>query len=202
MTNLPGRRLLTAAIIAFAGLVAVALPAANAANAPQRGSVYLMRGFANVFSLGMDALNDKLKARGVHSTVLGDADWLTISRAIEARYAKDKSALPVIVMGHSLGANATELIAAELATHNIPVALIVNFDATSPPLVPANVNHVINFYAPDGFGKILKPAPGFRGRLENVNVQKLLPGIDHLNIEKTNKLHQMAIAAVLRTLGR
>ena len=48
MTNLPGRRLLTAAIIAFAGLVAVALPAANAANAPQRGSVYLMRGFANV----------------------------------------------------------------------------------------------------------------------------------------------------------
>jgi hypothetical protein len=201
MTNFPGHRLLVAAIVAFAVLVGLAYsPSANAAT--QRGSVYLMRGFANVFSLGMDALNDKLKARGVNSHVLGDADWLTISREIEARYAKDKSALPVIVMGHSLGANATELIAAELATRKIPVALIINFDATSPPLVPANVTRVINFYAPDGFGKILKPGPGFRGRIENVNVQKLLPGIDHLNIEKTDKLHRIAIAAVLRTLGR
>ena len=131
MTNLPGRRQLAAAIVVFAALIVVPSPPASAA---QRGSVYLMRGFANVFSLGMDALNDKLKARGVNSHVLGDADWLTISREIEARYAKEKSALPVIVMGHSLGANATELVAAELATHHIPVALIVNFDATSPPL--------------------------------------------------------------------
>jgi thioesterase domain-containing protein len=204
MTFVSRRTATAGAAIVLAAFLAPAFPLRvdAASDQEQRGSVYLMRGFANVFSLGMDALNEELRAKGVNSTVLGDADWQAIAQTIEARYAKSKNALPVIVMGHSLGGNATLLIAAELSTKNIPVALVVNFDATSPIEVPPNVRHVMNFYAPDGVGVVLKPEPGFHGRLDNINVQTMIPDVQHLTIEKEKRLHSLVVAAVLRVLGR
>jgi pimeloyl-ACP methyl ester carboxylesterase len=175
---------------------------AYAAAQGQEGSIYLIRGFANVFSRGMDTLSDELRAKGVNSTVVADDDWQSIAQAIEARYAKTKNALPVVLVGHSLGGNSTLLIAAELNTKNIPVALLVNFDATSPIAVPPNVRHVVNFYAPDGVGVVLHPGVGFRGKLENINVQTTIPDVQHVTIEKEERLHGLVIAAVLRVLGR
>ena len=205
MTIVGMRTPVAGAAFLFAAFLAVACPprAEAAVAKQQRGSVYLMRGFINVFSTGMNTLNDELRAKGVNSTVLGDADWETIAHAIKARYAKDKqNALPVIIMGHSLGANSTELIADELNEKHIPVALIVNFDAVSQMAIPANVQHVMNFYAPDGFGLVLKPGPGFHGRLDNINAQKLIPDVQHITIEKQERLHVTVIAEVLRLLGK
>jgi hypothetical protein len=82
------------------------------------------------------------------------------------------------------------------------VALIVNFDAVNKIKVPANVRRIINFYESTGNGVALDPAPGFKGRLENIDVSKVDTTIGHLNIEKNPKLHAQAVSAVLRTLGR
>jgi hypothetical protein len=68
--------------------------------------------------------------------------------------------------------------------------------------VPANVRHVINFYESKGNGVKLKPGPGFHGRLDNIDVSMTDPSIGHLNIEKNDRLHARAIAAVLAILGR
>jgi hypothetical protein len=172
-----------------------------AAKAP-RGSVYLMRGLANVFSLGLDDLNEKLHKRGVNSIVLNYSGWLGIAQQIENRFRSDKSALPVILMGHSFGADATLLLSGELAKHNIPVALIVEFDVVSKIAVPSNVRHVINFYESNGNGLKLHAARGFNGRLDNIDLSRTDPSIGHLNIEKNGRLHARAIAAVLGVLGR
>lgn len=189
-----------AAIAAFA--VVVHIGVSDAAVKQPHGSVYLMRGLANVFSLGLDTLNDELHARGVRSVVLNHTGWLGIARQIEARYATDKNALPVVLMGHSFGADATLRLAGELAAHQIPVALIVDFDAVNGIEVPANVGHVVNFYESTGNGLALSGAPGFRGRLENIDVSKADATIGHLNIEKNSRLHALAIAEVMRVLGR
>jgi hypothetical protein len=166
-----------------------------------RGSIYLMRGLANVFSLGLDDLNDQLHRRGVNSVVLNYSSWRSVAEDIERRYARDRNALPVILMGHSFGADATLLLSAELARHKIPVALIVNFDAVTPNIVvPANVRHIINFYESHDNGLKLAPGPGFRGRLDNIDVSRSDATIGHLNIEKNEKLHARAIAAVLGVL--
>jgi hypothetical protein len=167
-----------------------------------RGSIYLMRGLANVFSLGLDTLNDKLHARGVDSHVLNYASWMSIAGQIEKRYKADKNALPVVLMGHSFGADSTLLLAAELGKAKIPVALIVNFDAVNNIKVPANVRHVVNFYESTGNGLALSGGPGFRGQLENIDVSKVDNTIGHLNIEKSPRLHTWAISEVLRVLGR
>ena len=112
-------------------LMMTPLALASPGMAAPHGTVYLMRGLANVFSLGLDTLNDKLNAKGVPSIVTGYAGWQGIAQTIEDRYAKNKGALPIIVMGHSFGADATLYIAAELNRKKIPVALIVTFDVVS-----------------------------------------------------------------------
>lgn len=192
-----------AGVVVLAGLTfAYPLAADAAAPKPQRGSIFLFRGLANIFSLGLDALSDKLHARGVDSTVLNYNGWMAVAQQIEDRYRTDKNALPVIVMGHSFGADVTLDLAGELKKHGIPVALIIEFDAVTEKIVPSNVQHVINFYEPEGIGLKLEGGPGFHGRIDNVDLSKTDPDINHLNIEKSPKLHARAIAAVLAALGR
>ncbi len=195
------KRIAGAAILAALAFVHP-LAADAAVPKPQKGSVYLFRGLANVFSLGLDALSQELAKRGVQSTVLNYNGWMSVAQDIEDRYRTDKNTLPVIVMGHSFGADVTLELSAELKKHGIPVALIVEFDAVTQKIVPSNVKHVINFYEPEGIGLKLEGEPGFHGKIDNVDLSKSDPDIGHLNIEKSEKLHARAIAAVLATLGR
>ena len=206
MTLVWKRAWIAAVIVGLAAVLGLADPAmsdAATAKAP-RGSVYLLRGLANVFSLGLDDLNDQLHAKGVtNSVVTNYTAWEDIARQIEAQYKVDKAhALPVILMGHSFGADSTLLLAAELAKYRISVALIVNFDAVTEIPVPDNVVHMLNFYESHDNGLSLAPAHGFHGRLENIDVVKIDSSIGHLNIEKSQRLHARAIAEVLKVLGR
>jgi hypothetical protein len=176
----------------------------EAAQKPPRGTIILMRGLANVFSLGLDDLNDQLHAHGVtNSVVTSYSGWSDIANQITADYRRDRAkAAPIILMGHSFGADATLEIADELAARNVPVALIINFDAVTETVVPKNVGHVINFYESKDNGLALKPGEGFKGKLENIDAVKIDPEIGHLNIEKSQRLHTRAIQAVLSLLNR
>jgi hypothetical protein len=163
-----------------------------------RGSVYLFLGLANVFSTGLETLSDQLRARGVRNTVLNYGGWPNAADDIEQRYRRDPRALPVVIIGHSFGADAVVEMSAELARRGIPVALAVTFDATRVTPVPANVRHFINYYSgTDGIGKRLEGASGFRGRLENINVDALDKGIGHFDIEKVEDFHRRVIGEVL-----
>ena len=182
---------IAAAIVGLAGILAIGHPASTEAAIAKmpRGSIYL---------------NDQLHARGVgNSIVTNYSEWQSIAAEIEAQYRTDKAhALPVILMGHSFGADSTLLLAAEIGKHAIPVALIVNFDAVTQISVPANVVHIVNFYESHDNGLALHAARGFHGRLDNIDVVKFDPTIGHLNIEKSQRLHARAIADVLAVLGR
>ena len=216
MTGLGAKGRLWARIAAVAVMVGVAamvcrpvetfaaskVELAAAKKAP-RGSVYLFLGLGNIFSTGLDQLAGELRARGVPAHSLNYAGWGGVAAQIEARYRKDKRALPVVIVGHSFGADAVLQMSQELARKGIPVALAVTFDATARIPVASSVRHFINFYAPsDGIGKKLVPGRGFRGRLENVNVDALNKGIDHFDIEKNPAFHRRVINEVLRLYGR
>jgi thioesterase domain-containing protein len=205
MTAFKGIRVATLAAGLAALLATVgAAPVDAAVQKSPRGTIILMRGLANVFSLGLDDLNNQLHAKGVtNSVVTSYADWTDIANHIVAAYRQDRGhTAPVILMGHSFGADATLEIAGVLADKGVPVALIVNFDAVSETEVPRNVAHVVNFYESHDNGLALKPGEGFKGKLENIDVVKLDPEIGHLNIEKSQRLHTRAIAEVLKLLRR
>ena len=111
--------------------------------AAPRAHVYLLRGLMNIFSLGMDTLAEELNRRGVYATVDNHADWESLADSAAANYKAGKEG-PIILIGHSLGADAVMAMAAYLGRRGVPVALVVPFDGTASFAASANVARVLN----------------------------------------------------------
>jgi hypothetical protein len=154
-------------------------------------TVYLLRGFLNVFSLGMDDLATKLQADGISSTVMNHADADFVTSRIVTNYNAGNHG-PVVLIGHSLGADAIVEVADALAQYNIPVALLVLFDGTEPHQVPANVVTAINYTK----HFMIAPMPGSRGSVSNVDLSGDA-GIDHLSIDTAPSLQAQVLNYIL-----
>ena len=90
------------------GVLALALVLAfgsSSAMAQSRAHVYLLRGLMNIFSLGMDTLSEELNRRGVYATVHGYGDYQALADDAAVKYKAGKEG-PIIIIGHSLGADA------------------------------------------------------------------------------------------------
>jgi acetyl esterase/lipase len=170
---------------------------ASAAGGKRPGHVYLLRGILNVFSLGMDQLAYKLEAVGVATTVANHTSWRGLADDMAMKY-RSGNREPIILMGHSAGADATISIARRLQESGVPVALIVNFDPVSPDPVPPNVKQVVNYYVPAGWGAAVAADKRFKGQLANVNENATT---NHFSIDKDDGLQRQAIARVLAVTG-
>jgi len=172
-------------------------PSAARKSPQARGpaKVYLLRGFLNVFSLGMDDLAAKLQADGISATVMNhaDADFVT-SRLLTTYNAGDHG--PIVLIGHSLGADAIVDVAAALARYNVPVALLVLFDGTAPHQIPATVATAINYTK----HFMIAPEPGSRSSVSNVDLSGD-PGIDHLSIDTAPSLQAQALNYILQAIS-
>src|SRR6202044_2029723 len=115
----------------------------NPGMAQPRAHVYLLRGLMNIFSLGMDTLADELNRRGVYATVDNHAEWQSLANQAAANYKAGKEG-PIIIIGHSLGADAVMTMADYLGKRGVPVALVVPFDGTGSYAASANVARVLN----------------------------------------------------------
>lgn len=160
------------------------------------GRVFLLRGLANVFSLGLDKLAAKLKSRGIPARVTNHSHWRLFATLLISEYRTDRSILPVIIIGHSLGADAAVNMGNLLAENGVPVRLVVAFDGVvgGGTVVPG-VDEVVNYYKPNGFGRLIKALPDFSGKLTNIDLSDRRE-IDHLNIEKADSLHEEVIDRV------
>jgi hypothetical protein len=192
-----GHRKMAARKRALRAEMRVALPEGRA-----RPRVYLLRGLMNVFSLGMDDLAAELRRSGIEATVTNHAESERLVNAITANYAAGDRR-PIVLIGHSLGADAVMLMAASLDRNGVPVDLVIPFDATAAHEASANIARVVNMTK----HFMVTPGPGFHGALANIDLSQD-PGIDHLNIDKSPRLHAQVIndvrqlAATPRALSR
>ena len=162
------------------------------------GEVYLLRGLANVFSRGMDTLGAKMVRNGIDARVYNHGAWRELADNILARSKRKQVSYPVVIMGHSLGANASTMMAKYLGDRGVKVQYVVQFDPTITTFVGKNVNRVINFYLPlEDNRNVVKRAPGFKGVMKNINVRGVR-GLKHTTVEKDAKFHTEVIK---RTLG-
>lgn len=159
--------------------------------------VYLLRGLLNVFSLGMDELADKIKAAGIAASVHNHTEWEELAGQITANYKAGNHA-PIILIGHSLGADAVMYMGGYLGKRGIPVALIVPFDGTQSMAASANVARVMNITQRDY--AYMRRGSGFHGELSNVDVSA--QGVDHLSIDKSPRLHAMVLSKILAIVKR
>ncbi len=161
--------------------------------------VYLLRGFLNVFSLGMDQLANELRQRGVQAVVANHTlAGLYGNEAI--RDCKAGTISSIAIVGHSLGATAAVDMAEQLAQAGVAVGLVVTVDPITTTAAPGNVRRLENFYISDGVGKMVQRGPDFRGSLQNIDV-KSDAGIGHVSIANSEHVHQMVMKAVAESAG-
>lgn len=162
--------------------------------------VLLLRGWFGVFSSGLDAIADSLKAKGIHAEVAGHLQWKAAVDEILRERAQGRAA-SIVLVGHSQGANNIIDMARLLDAQNVPVALLVTLAPYRQNPVPANVIRAVNYYQSAGWGAPLTAEPGFRGKLSNVDVAAD-SSVSHINIDKSARVQAeiaREIAAVAKT---
>jgi hypothetical protein len=170
----------------------------------EHGQVILILGLANVFSTGLLRLADELERNGVSSQVVSLSNSEGRARSIAQAYKSSQKERPVILVGHSYGADEAITVASNLKKLHVPVELMITFDATIKGPVPSNVHRAVNFYSGgESVWSAINPASDFKGQLVNINVhdgKHAIRGITHLNIEKEPKLHAIAIKEIKTAL--
>lgn len=161
---------------------------------PEPADIFLVRGLFGVFSLGMDTLAERLQVRGYPSTLWGWSDVPLITSNIVAGHRRGDTS-HIILIGHSLGADAVIEVAQALRDEAIPVDLVVTFDVTVEIVVPNNVAHYFNFYQYNGFGRSAAVGPGFKGDFHNFDLSNYKQ-LDHGNIDKAPALQNFVISQV------
>ena len=174
----------------FVGLTALS------GSAEASGHIYLLKGFAGVFSTGLDTLAEQLRSRGYSATVesYSDADSL----GVEAAKLQKSGKGPIVIIGHSLGADATIPMAEKMRQEGATVALIVTFGPDYQQLAPSNVARVINYYQGTS---IIGRGRGFKGTISNIDLDGAAD-VNHFNIEKIARLHAKVIGQIQMIFGR
>jgi pimeloyl-ACP methyl ester carboxylesterase len=134
-----------------------------------------------------------------------------LAQTIVEKYRNAPDHEPLILIGHSYGADDALRVARHLEEAKIPVDMVITLDPVTPPKVPANVKMCYNIYQ----SNMLDGLPFFRGvplqsdledgrNLKNINIRKdrrdlLESGTDHFNIEKNVRIHEEVVKE-LRTV--
>ncbi len=161
-----------------------ALQVSSSSKVTRKGEVYLFRGLANVFSRGIDTIGERMVRRGLNAHVYNHSAWRGLAEDIVSRAKLRRVKFPIIIMGHSLGGNATMQMAKFLGDRGVKVAYAVSFDPTITTFVGSNVGEVINYYLPNSdHTNIVKKEANFKGSLRNLDVSTVA-GITHVTIEK------------------
>ncbi len=209
-------RILAAASVAFSFAAAPALAQEKASNqdeivlaqASKRVAVrntgthvYLLRGFMDIFSTGMDELNTKLNRAGIHASVHNHSEYGALAEQIGDRHRRGVRE-NVVIVGHSLGANDAFSMAERLNDFGIAVPLIITFDPTANMNAGRNVSRVVNFYSStNGWGTSIGRGAGFRGSLSNIDLSRR-GEIGHTDIDKSPSLHSQSIGYIRSIGGR
>jgi hypothetical protein len=162
--------------------------------------VYLLRGWFGVFSTGLDDLAAELRSRGIKAETVGHLAWRTTASKIISYHASNKSS-PLVLVGHSQGANNVIDMARLLERENIPVNLLITLAPAMQDPIPGNVVRAINYYNSPGWGAPVTADAGYHGKLTNINLGGDI-GIYHMAIDKNPKIQaeiERAILAVGQT---
>jgi pimeloyl-ACP methyl ester carboxylesterase len=174
-----------------------------------RGDVYLLRGLFNIFSLGMDDINESLAAQGFRAGVYSGTSWRSLARQIADGQAEIPPESLVVISGHSYGADNSIRLARALGKRGVAVDALVLVDPTTPPKIPANVRRCVNIYRSQPSTDWM---PWLRGvavegedpstliinrdlRMSDENAE-LSDEVNHFNIEDNPAIQQMVVEEI------
>ena len=218
MRALPARLLLSLLLATLAGGCA-SIPAGQlhgvgpVSGGGRAGRVYIVRGWLGIFSKGSSVLAEKLQGRGVEAQVFREEQWRELGETLVERYRNAPAREPLVLVGHSWGADDVLSIARMLDGAGVPVDLLVTLDPVTPPPLPPNVRRCVNLYETNGLFDVLpffrgvpiKPDPGAAAALHNVDIRRdrrdLLVGdgadLQHWNMDAKPSIQREVVRDVL-----
>lgn len=168
------------------------------------GKAYIFRGMGGrIASFEMDRLADKLEKSGVDAEVYNHFNWSGPADEAIARYKRQNGNFPIMLVGHSAGADASVSFAYKLKEAGVPVSLIVSFDPTRrPKAVPPNVDRFINIYQSLNFigGGFVAPGSDFHGHYASVDLKNYWEVL-HVNLVKMRGLQDQIIAKMVQIVN-
>lgn len=167
------------------------------------GRVYILRGIGHIWSGGMTDLADELNRRGTTASAHRHGEWMELADEAIKLHKSDPEKWPIVLIGHSNGADMAINMAYRMREKGVPVALVVGYDPTRfSSNVPSNVQRFINLYQATNLlgGGQIHPSHDFRGQLINVDLRNHFE-IGHMNIDKSRRLQQEVIAKVLQVVA-
>lgn len=178
---------------------------------PRVGYVYCARGWLGIFSTGMMDLANELNTKvGVSAVSVADMEYLRLEDWLIQQHEKGTMNEPLVLLGHSWGADDMIRVAEDLQKHDISVDLMVLIDPVTPPPVPSNVKRVYCVYKSH---PLTDWYPAWRGvpatvvdpqatPLTNIDLRTAkglgfdTESISHPDIEKSEGVHNLAIEQI------
>ncbi len=166
-----------------------------------KGSVYIFRGVGGkLATLDLDRLAEKINQRGVSAKVYDFMEWRGPAEDAIKRYRAQAKPTPIVLMGHSAGADVALSFAEKLKQERIPVSLVITLDPTRLPHdVPGNVDRFINIYASLNFfgGGSVSAGGEYRGHFSSVDLKNYWE-VPHVRMLRIGALDERLIAKIVR----
>jgi len=175
------------------------------------GKVYCARGYLGVFSIGMMQLADRIDTKeGIVAVSTADLEYGRLQAWLIEQNKKGNLNEPLVLLGHSYGADDMIRVSQRLEKENMGVDLLILIDPVTPPPVPANVKRTYCVY-------FSRPAtdwvPAWRGvpatleknnkvtQLENLDLRGAkvdfpTDNIPHQYIDKNEGVQNLCIAEI------
>ncbi len=189
----------TTALLALVVSVAAYAPPKSA----EAAEVYLIRGFANVFSRGVDQMAAQLRARGVNAKSYSNGQWSGLAKDIIKRSKQGKVSYPIVIAGHSVGGQEAPRFADTLAKAGVPVALVIGIDPgfAPPPPFSAGSPRVVDFWIKGSArGNPYRSTGGFSGTIENIDIRSF-SNADHVGIDKDPAVQSRIVNLIMASVG-
>jgi len=182
----------------------------------REGHVYCILGWLGIWSRGMDVIAQRIDAElGVQATSLGNQEWQKLASFVRTEHEAGRWSGPLILVGHSIGADDQVRVAKRLNQENVPVDLLILIDPTVPPVIPPNVRHCVNIFKshpgldtiPAFRGIKVRAADPARTLIENTNLRRTKVEFDtrvinHFNIAKIKGVQDMVLAEIAQACPR
>ncbi len=156
--------------------------------------VYMIRGFLNVFSDGMNQMTRQLRTKGIRAKALSNGNWSSVAEDIIRRSKSKKVSYPIVIVGHSLGGVEAARFANTLGRAGVKTDLLIGLDPgfPQPPALTRGAVQVINYKIPSG--KNYRRGAGFNGKITTIDVSKY--GTDHVGIDKNRSVQNLVIGKI------
>ena len=182
-------------------LLAAALSIATFASSPVVAEeVYMIRGFMNVFSAGINQMTVRLKRHGIRATSHSNGEWRDLAQRIIRRHKRGSVSHPIIIVGHSVGGVEAPSFANALGSAGVKVSLVIGLDPgfSTPVRFGPNISQVVNYKIPSG--KHYRRGRGFTGSIRTIDVSRY--GVDHVGIDKSPQVQRLVISRIRSRVGK